>query len=116
MSKLFNFDGLINKVEAYVESKIKLAAMNAKEELADTITKLFPLLLLGFAGFIIIIFLSLTLGLVLNYFLNSTWLGFAVLTGIYIIFFLAFLWIKDTTWFKKGIKKKIVNTMNQTNE
>ena len=116
MSKLFNFDGLFRKVEAYAEAKIKLAIMNVKEELASAITKLFPLMLLGFAGFIIVILLSLTLGLVLNSVLDSTWAGFAILTGIYIIFFLLLLWIKDTAWFKKYVKKKILNTMNQPND
>lgn len=116
MSKLFNFDSLISKVEAYVEAKIKLATMNVKEELAAAITKLFPLMILGFASFVIIIFLSLTLGLLLNHLLHSTWLGFAVLTGVYLVFFLVFMWIKDTAWFKKLIKKKILNTMNQPND
>ena len=116
VAKLFNFDSLISKIEAYAEAKIKLALMNVKEEIASAITKLLPLLILAFAFLFMIIFMSVTLGLLLNHLLHSTWLGFAVLTGFYLLFFLLLLWIKNTTWFKKFIKVKVLNIMNQPND
>ena len=99
-----------------MEAKIKLALMNVKEEIASAITKLLPLLILAVVFLLIIIFMSITLGLLLNYLLHSTWLGFAILTGVYLLFFLLLLWIKDTTWFKKFIKVRVLNMMNQPND
>jgi hypothetical protein len=107
---------LIGKVEAYMEAKIKLATMNVKEEIASVVTRLLPLMILAFVFLLIIIFIGVTLGLLLNYLLQSTWLGFAILTGVYLLFFLGFLWIKNTTWFKKFIKVKVLNIMNQPND
>ena len=116
VAKLFNFDSLISKIEAYAEAKIKLALMNVKEEIASAITKLLPLLILAFAFLFMIIFMSITLGLLLNHLLHSNWLGFAVLTGAYLLFFLLLLWIRNTRWFKKFIKVRVLNIMNQPND
>jgi hypothetical protein len=99
-----------------MEAKIKLATMNVKEEIASIVTRLLPLMILAFVLLLIIIFIGVTLGLLLNYLLQSTWLGFAILTGVYLLFFLVFLWIKNTTWFKKFIKAIVLNMMNQPND
>ena len=116
MSKFFNFDSLISKFEAYVEAKIKLATLNIKEKIASALMKLIPLLLLAFSGILIVIFLSITLGLLFNHLLHSNWLGFAIVTGMYLLFFLIILWINNTEKFKNYVKAKVLNMMNQPND
>ena len=116
MSKLFNFDSLINKVEAYIEAKIKLTTLNIKEKIATALIKLLPVLILVFAFLLIIIFLSITLGLLFNHLLQSNWLGFAIVTGIYLLFFLLLLWIKGTEKFKNFMKTIVLNMMNHPND
>jgi len=116
LSKLFNFDALINKAEAYMEAKVKLVTMNIKEEVANIVTKLFPLIILFGVLFIFLIFLSLTLSLILNHYLESNWQGFAIITGAYFLCFLVLLWVKDTAWFNNFFKKKIINTIKPPND
>lgn len=90
--------------------------MGLKEKLAKVVAKLIPIVILIFLGLFFIIFLSVTGGLLLNDILESPWLGFAIVSGIYLLLFLIFLLIQNTAWFKNLILNKILNAINSSND
>lgn len=107
---------MFGKIKAFAETKIKLATMGLKEKLAKVVAKLIPIVILIFLGLFFIIFLSVTGGLLLNDILESPWLGFAIVSGIYLLLFLIFLLIQNTAWFKNLILNKILNAINSSND
>ncbi len=91
--KLLSFlkvDSIFDDLIAIVEAKVELLKIELKEEAAKAATKIISAIFLGIMVFLIVIFLSITIATLLNELLNSHFLGFAIITGFYILLLVAF--------------------------
>ena len=84
--KLLSFlkvDTIFDDLTAIVEAKVELLKIELKEEAAKTASKLISAVFLGIMVFLIVIFLSVTIASLLNYFLSSNYWGYAIVTLFY---------------------------------
>lgn len=94
--KFLKLDGLIETIKLYIDKRIQLFKLEAQEKAAEIIATLLLVFLTGLMFFLMLIFISLALGNYLNQLLNSTYLGYAVLAGFFLLLLLLFsLNIKD---------------------
>lgn len=83
-------DSIINDIVAIVEAKVELLKIELKEEAAKAVTKIISAVVLGLLLFLIVIFVSITIATLLNYFLESRFWGFAIVTAFYLLLLVAF--------------------------
>lgn len=87
----------------YLRIEIERVKGNFKQKATDIITKVVIFAAMGIVGLFILIFGSVTLGLYLNDVLESSSLGFLIVTGFYVLVLIILLMISD--------KEKIVRKM-----
>ena len=83
--KLFDLDKLLDTLTGYIETKIELLKLDAKEELSAAMIKLAVLLLVAACILLAIAFLSFGIASLLNQYLDSSYLGFVGVGGLYLI-------------------------------
>lgn len=69
----------------YLSMEIDRLKGNARKKIADLIIKVILFALMALVGMMILIFGSVTLGLWLNELLESAFLGFLIVTGLYVL-------------------------------
>jgi len=109
--KLFGLpklDNLVQNLIGFLETRIAIFKIEAKEELTKGIARflLFTFFLLTFSLFVI--FASITLALYLNGVLESAFLGFGIVTLIYLLIF-AILYVTRNASFWHQIIYKMIN-------
>ncbi len=82
--KLFDLEKLIDTFTGFLETKIELIKLDAKEELSGLIAKALVLFMLMLLGLMAMIFLSFGLSTVLNAYLKSSYLGYIIVGVIYL--------------------------------
>jgi uncharacterized membrane protein YqjE len=107
ISEYFNFGELKDNMVRLVEAKFELKKIEIQEKLeglaAQFLIKLFTFLVL----FAIIIFASILIAVLLNQWIGSSWAGYAIMLGIYILVF-AILSIKEDK-----VEEVIVNVIRK---
>ncbi|AHM60471.1 hypothetical protein D770_11070 [Flammeovirgaceae bacterium 311] len=101
--KFLRLEGFVQNVKEYTENRIAIAKLEAKQKVADigsTIAALVPAALFGFFA---LIFLSLTLAMAINVWLNSRVWGFLIVGVIYLIGAVVMFSMRDSVWLKKQI-------------
>lgn len=93
------------KIEQYVRNRIWLLQLEAAEKASGLIALLFSLLLIGFLGFIILLFLSVMAGFYLAGITGSLYAGFGIVAGLFVLILGALILIR------KSFEKKIINTV-----
>lgn len=87
ISEYFNFGELKDNLVRLVEAKFELKKIEIQEKLeglaAQFLIKLFSFLVL----FAIIIFASILIAVFLNQWIGSSWAGYAIMLGVYILVF-----------------------------
>ncbi len=109
--KLFGLpklEDLVQNLIGFLETRIDLFKMEAKEELAKGISRflLFTFFLLTFSLFVI--FASITLSLYLNSVFGNTFFGFGIVAIAYLLFF-AVLYLTRNAPFWQQIIYKMIN-------
>lgn len=94
---------VVNNPVTYLKIEIERVKGNVKHKVSDIVTKLVIFAALGLVSLLVLIFGSITLGLYLNAVLESSFLGFLIVTAFYILILIILLVIKD--------KEKIVRKM-----
>lgn len=101
--KFLKLEGFVHNVSEYVENRIAIAKLEAKQKVADigsTIAAMVPAALFGLFAFI---FLSLTLAQALNVWLDSRVWGFLIVGVLYLIVAYVMFLQRDAEWLKKKI-------------
>lgn len=91
--KLLSFlkvDSIFDDLLAIVEAKVELLKIELKEEAAKAASKIIGAIFIGIMVFLIVIFLSITVATLLNYQLESTFWGYAIVTGFYILLLIGY--------------------------
>lgn len=86
--KLLSFlkvDSIFDDLLAIVEAKVELLKIELKEEAAKAASKIIGAIFIGIMVFLIVILFSITVATLLNYQLESTFWGYAIVTGFYIL-------------------------------
>ena len=95
---LLNFlklDSIIENLSGYIENKLEILKIELKEDAASLASRLILLIFLCTLALIILLFLSLAAGIVINLWLDSSYLGFLVIGGIYLLLLLVLIIFKN---------------------
>ena len=96
-SRLFKFlkiDSIIENLTGLVETRLELAKIEMKEELAKIAARVIALVIFSFLGVMIVIFFSIWLATYLNSLLGSLWAGYAIVTGFYFLILILLILFK----------------------
>lgn len=104
---MLNIGEIIQTVKSMVETKIELIKLEIQEEFSSIVSRLIILFLVGAVAFLGVLFLSLSSAFYLNQLLNSPFLGFLFLGGLYGIVILLLILSKDSKNFQYQIQKSI---------
>ncbi len=94
---------VVNNPVTYLKIEIERVKGNVQAKISDIVTKVIIFAAMGVVGLFVLTFGSITLGLYLNVVLESAFLGFLIVTGLYIMALIILLLISD--------KEKIVRNM-----
>jgi uncharacterized membrane protein YqjE len=110
IAKFFKVDSLISNLTGYVETRIELLKVEAKEELSKGLSQVIIFLLLAFVFALVIIFLSVGIALLLS----TRWgafAGFGAVAGFYLVIGTILLVSRDSL--NKALEKKIAELLSK---
>lgn len=102
-------EGAVDHLLGMVESRIQIAKIEAKEEVAEILAEALVRLSLALFAFIFFLFLNVALALWLGSLLQQEFVGFLIVAGFHILMFLILLLVKD----KIGLKEMIQARLNK---
>ena len=104
IAKFFKVDSLIGNLTGYVETRIELIKVEAREELSKGLSVVLVYVLLAFVFGLVIVFISIAAGLKLSETLGGFW-AFAIVSVFYLLVGLVLLWYRERIMQK--LEKKI---------
>ncbi|MBL7863585.1 MAG: phage holin family protein [Cyclobacteriaceae bacterium] len=110
--KFLRLDSLVQHVTGYVEARIELMKVEIREDLAKTIARAIIVVTLMLVGFLILLFLSIGLAHFISSYLQSAYLGYWSVAGLYTLLFLIVIVFRQSIYeyfekeFMEAIKKK----------
>ena len=87
-SRLFKFlkiDSIIENLTGLIETRLELAKIEMKEELAKIGARIIAMVIFSFLAVMIVIFFSIWMATLLNSLIGSVWAGYAIVTGFYFL-------------------------------
>ncbi len=84
IAKFFKVDNLIGNLTGYVETRIELVKVEAKEELSKGLSTAVVYLLVAFVFALVIVFASVAVGLELAEIVGGLW-AFIIISGFYLL-------------------------------
>lgn len=82
--KLFDIDKIIDTFTGFLETKIELMKLDAKDEMSALIAKSMVFLTISIMALLAVLFLSLGMSTILNSYLESDYLGFLIIGVLYL--------------------------------
>ena len=104
LAKFFKVDSLISNLTGYVETRIELLKMEAKEELSKSISAILIFLLIAFIVSVVIIFFSIGIAFVLSERVGGFY-GFSIVALFYLV--IAVVLLLNQKSLRKKLEKKI---------
>ena len=93
--KFFEIDKLVASLQGYIETKIELVKLDAKDGLQLLVARIFVIAILVFAALMTLLFLSLGLSQFFNQVLKSTIYGYMIIGAVYLMVFIVLIGNKD---------------------
>ena len=106
-SKTPRNDSLIGNLTGYLDTRIDLVRLELQQKASAALVSAIHGVTLAMLGLLFIIFVSVFAGLVLNSVLDSTFWGFGVVAGFYLVLLLLLLVGVDKAAFQ-GIANKVL--------
>lgn len=94
-----------------LEAKLELKRLEIQERVENSLTDVVYLLVASFLGLIVLLFLSIIASIALNMWLESDWMGYAIISGFYSLMLL--FWVIKKTFLKAEIRKQINQSINE---
>lgn len=91
-----NIEVLYKKTKEYTETSLELFRLNAIDKSADVISSLFSRLILVMVVAMFSLFINIALSIYIGKILNEMYLGFLIVSGIYLIISLIIFFFSDT--------------------
>src|SRR5690606_6036418 len=99
----FSFQGVLQKIKEYIDNTKELTILRIVGRVSDLISGIITDVLFIIFCFVVLLFLSISLGFYFGVLFDSYFLGFLAVTGIYILFILIL------RIFKERIEKNLIN-------
>ena len=112
-SKLFKFlrlDAIIEHLTGLLETRIELAKLEVKEEVAKIGARIIAGMVFSFLLVMIIIFLSITAANLLNGLLGNMFVGYGIVTGFYLLVLVLLITFKAHVWLQHKIERMLIDT------
>ncbi len=103
-------ENLIEKIKIYIGLKSRLAVLSTVEKVAEFYAAAISNIVLVLCLLMMLIFASLGTAFWLNEVLNSNWLGFFWIAGVYLLFFIIVIFIKSK-WIEEPLMDRLVRKM-----
>ena len=113
---LFHIDRLIDHLVGFIETRIEILKLDAKEEAVRVIAKLLTIAVIVLFGTLFFIFLSVAIAIFLNQIMGSAYMGFVVLAGFFFLLWMSVLIIKKTKWYNDQITAITDRLVEDTND
>ena len=85
MSDFLKIGELKENLIKLIEAKFELTKLNVQDKIEGIVVKVAYALITFILGIVVIIFLSILIALGLNHLIGSSWLGFLIMFGFYIL-------------------------------
>jgi len=111
-SKLFKFlriDAIIENLTGLVEARLELAKLEIKEEVSKAGARIIAGVVFSFLLVMIIIFLNFSIASWLNSTLNSTYWGYFIVTGFYLLILILLVAFKAHIWLQQKIESMLID-------
>ena len=105
--------GLIERIKEYIKLKIEQIKLEMVGHVARLMSQVIVLFLLVILGLFTLLFLSFALGALLNELLESNYLGFLIIAGIYLIAVLILASLSKSGKVQGWIESAIINASNK---
>lgn len=83
--KIFDFHKVIEAFNGFIETKVEILKLDAREEVGTLIAKLLVLLLISLFSALVLLFVSLAGAYAINQGLESAYAGLLIVGGIYLV-------------------------------
>jgi len=84
---MIKIDKLIDSITSYLKIRFDILKIDLIEKISSSISSVISGFILFFILLFVLAFASLTAGSILNFYFESEFLGYAIITGIYIVIF-----------------------------
>ena len=109
IAKFFKVDRLISHLTGYIETRVELLKIEAKEELSKGLSKVLFFLLLAFVFALVMVFLSVAIALEIGERMGN-FAGFSIIAAFYLIISVG-LWLSRESLSAK-FEEKIADMFN----
>lgn len=109
ISEFFKVEELRDNILKIAESKFELKKLDLLAKVEKLVAKLVMNILVAIFAFMIFLFLNILIAALINHFTQSFWIGYASVTGLYILLFLIFHYNKPKV--SKIIEAKIAEAI-----
>lgn len=92
---------ITEKLEDYAENKVELVKLEMEEKISRIIVKAIQAVIFGITALMFLAFLTLGIAIVINNALNSTYLGYIIISGFYLLIFVSLFIFKNNKFFKE---------------
>lgn len=92
---LAKYVDVVNHPGYYIQMEIERIKSSAQEKVTEIISKVVIFAAIGLVALFVLVFLSVTVGLLLNDALDSSYLGFLIVTGFYILVLIILFLVKN---------------------
>ena len=110
IAKFFKVDSFISNLTGYVETRIELLKVEAKEELSKGLSHVLVFLLMAFVFSLVIVFISFGVAWKISEHLGGL-AGFGIVAGFYLLAGIGLVMYRETLG--KKIEKKITAILNK---
>jgi membrane associated rhomboid family serine protease len=110
IAKFFKVDSLISNLTGYVETRIELLKVEAKEEFSKGLSNVLVFVLLAFVFAVFIVLFSVAVAMELSEHLGG-FAGFAIVSAFYLV--LGFVLMVSREALTKKLEKKIATAFNK---
>jgi hypothetical protein len=110
IAKFFKVDSLISNLTGYIETRVELLKIEAKEELSKGLSNVLVYLLLAFVFALVIVFISVAVALVIGERIGG-FAGFSIVAGFYLLVGMVLMMYRETLVQK--IEKKVSVMFNK---
>jgi uncharacterized membrane protein YqjE len=110
IAKFFKVDSLISHLTGYIETRVELLKIEAKEELSKGLSQVLFYLLLAFVFALVVIFFSVAIALEIGELLGNL-AGFAIVAAFYLIIGIVLILLRES--FSGKLEQKIADMFNK---
>ena len=111
MSDFLKIGELKENLIKLIEAKFELTKLNVQDKIEGIVVKVAYALITFILGIVVIVFLSMLIALGLNHLIGSSWLGFLIMFGFYVLILAIFIFAKDSV--QNTIKKRVEKIVDE---